>query len=229
MKNQTAQKFGTFLGVYVPSLLTILGLIMYLGFGWVVANVGLILTAVIVLVASAITFITALSASSIATNMHVGAGGEYFMVSRSLGLEMGGAIGIPLFLCRTLSITFYSFGLAEVVNSRNIEGNRRTWEGLRLPVDQDSLFSLVAEDAYYRGPVPQGFAGRTFFRKLALVEPREILLLPIYGEESLEAVLYGDGGAEGFIENKSDSHAPMLELASLAVRMLTLREQLCSA
>jgi amino acid transporter len=110
---QPAQKFGTFLGVYTPSVLTILGLIMYLRFGWVVGNVGLGITIVIVLVSSSITFITGLSASSIATNMRVGVGGEYYLISRSLGLEPGGAIGIPLFLCRTLSITFYSFGLAE--------------------------------------------------------------------------------------------------------------------
>ena len=112
---EAAQKFGTFLGVYTPSVLTILGLIMYLRFGWVVGNVGLPLTLLMVLLASSITFITALSASALATNMRVGVGGEYFMVARSLGLELGGAIGIPLFLCRTLSITFYSFGLAEAI------------------------------------------------------------------------------------------------------------------
>lgn len=109
----SVQKFGTFLGVFTPSVLTILGLIMYLRFGWVVGNLGLPLTLFVVFLASSITFITALSASAIATNMKVGVGGEYYMVSRSLGLELGGAIGIPLFLCRTLSITFYSFGLAE--------------------------------------------------------------------------------------------------------------------
>ena len=108
-------KFGTFLGVFTPSILTILGLIMYLRFGWVVGNIGLGLTLVVVLLASSITFITALSASAVATNMRVGVGGEYFMISRSLGLELGGAIGIPLFLCRTLSITFYSFGLVESI------------------------------------------------------------------------------------------------------------------
>ena len=110
-----AQKFGTFLGVYTPSVLTILGLIMYLRFGWVVGNVGLPLTVLIVLLASSVTFVTALSASALATNMRVGVGGEYYMVAHSLGLELGGAIGIPLFLCRTLSITFYSFGLAESI------------------------------------------------------------------------------------------------------------------
>jgi amino acid transporter len=112
---QSPPKFGTFLGVYLPSLLTILGLVMYLRFGWVVGNVGLGMTFVIVLISSSITFITGLSASAIATNIQVGVGGEYFLISRSLGLEPGGAIGIPLYLCRTLSVTFYSFGLAEAV------------------------------------------------------------------------------------------------------------------
>ncbi len=110
-----SKKFGTFLGVYTPSILTILGLIMYLRFGWVIGNIGLGLTILTVLLASSITFITGLSASAIATNMQVGVGGEYFMISRSLGLELGGAIGIPLYFCRTLSITFYSFGLAEAI------------------------------------------------------------------------------------------------------------------
>ena len=103
------------MGVYLPSLLTILGLIMYFRSGWVVGNLGLGLTIVVVLLASSITFITGLSASAIATNMLTGVGGEYYMISRSLGLELGGSVGIPLYLCRILSITFYCFGLAEAI------------------------------------------------------------------------------------------------------------------
>ncbi len=114
-KMENSKKFGTFLGVYTPSILTILGLIMYLRFGWVLGNLGLLLTIFVVILASSITFITGLSASAIATNMNVGVGGEYFMISRSLGLELGGSIGIPLYFCRTLSITFYSYGLAEAL------------------------------------------------------------------------------------------------------------------
>lgn len=118
MANDTttqAKKFGTFLGVFLPSILTVLGLIMYLRFGWVVGNLGLGLTLVVVLLANIITFITGLSASAIATNIKVGVGGVYYLVSRSLGLETGGAIGVAFYISRTLSITFYCFGLAESI------------------------------------------------------------------------------------------------------------------
>ncbi len=107
--------FGTFLGVVTPTTLTILGVIMYLRLGWVVGNAGLAGTLSIVLVANIITFITALSLSALATSMRVGVGGAYWLISRSMGLELGGALGIPLYLSQVLSVTLYAFGLAESV------------------------------------------------------------------------------------------------------------------
>ena len=112
---ENGQKFGAFLGVFTPSVLTILGVIMYLRFGWVVAHAGMGGAIAIVSICCAISFITALSASAVATNSRLGTGGEYYMISRSLGLTIGGAIGIPLFLCYVLSITLYCFGLAETI------------------------------------------------------------------------------------------------------------------
>ena len=107
------EKLGTFLGVFTPSILTILGVILFLRTGWMVGNAGLLPAMAAVLGANAITLITAVSVSSIATNMFVEAGGAYYIISRSLGLQIGGAIGIPLFLAQTFSITLYSFGFAE--------------------------------------------------------------------------------------------------------------------
>lgn len=106
-------KLGTFLGVYTPTILTILGVIMYLRFGWVLGQVGLLKTLLIVVLANSITIVTTLCLSAVATNSRVGVGGAYFIISRSLGLEIGGAIGVPLFLSQAFSVTLYAFGLAE--------------------------------------------------------------------------------------------------------------------
>ncbi|MGF1513801.1 MAG: amino acid permease [Elainellaceae cyanobacterium] len=106
---------GTFGGVYTPSILTILGVIMYLRFGWVVGNVGLIGTLLIVTLSTSITFLTSLSVCAIATDRVVRAGGAYYMISRSLGIETGGAVGIPLYFAQALSVALYTIGFAESV------------------------------------------------------------------------------------------------------------------
>ncbi|MEL6553457.1 MAG: amino acid permease [Cyanobacteria bacterium J06621_11] len=108
---------GTFGGVFTPSILTILGVIMYLRFGWVVGQVGLPATLLIVTIATSITFLTALSISAIATDKVVRAGGAYYMISRSLGIETGGAVGIPLYFAQALSVALYTIGFAESVNN----------------------------------------------------------------------------------------------------------------
>ncbi len=108
-----ARRLGTFGGVFTPSILTILGVIMYLRFGWVVGNVGLAGALIIVALAHVISFATGLSVSSIATNRTVGAGGAYYMISRSLGAPAGAAVGIPLFFAQALSVTFYVVGFTE--------------------------------------------------------------------------------------------------------------------
>ncbi|MEM9979758.1 MAG: Na-K-Cl cotransporter, partial [Cyanobacteria bacterium P01_D01_bin.2] len=108
---------GTFGGVFTPSILTILGVIMYLRFGWVVGQMGLINTLLIVTISTAITFITGLSISAIATDQVVRAGGAYYMISRSLGIETGGAVGIPLYFAQAFSVALYTIGFAESVAS----------------------------------------------------------------------------------------------------------------
>ncbi len=104
---------STFGGVFTPSILTILGVIMYLRFGWVVGNVGLLGTFAVVTLSTTITFLTALSIAAISTDQQVRIGGAYYMISRSLGIEAGGAIGIPLFLAQGLSVALYTVGFAE--------------------------------------------------------------------------------------------------------------------
>lgn len=107
------RRLGTFLGVFTPTILTIMGVIMFMRVGWVVGVAGVWGAIAIVVLANVITLLTALSVSALATNMRVGVGGAYYLISRSVGLEVGGAVGIPLYLSQVLSVTLYCYGLAE--------------------------------------------------------------------------------------------------------------------
>ncbi|TVQ27375.1 MAG: Na-K-Cl cotransporter [Spirochaetaceae bacterium] len=109
------RSLGTFGGVFTPSFLTIIGVIMYLRFSWVVGNAGLWQTLAIVAIANAITLITSLSVSSIASNERMETGGAYFIVSRVLGYQAGGGIGVPLYLSQSLSVALYVIGFAEAI------------------------------------------------------------------------------------------------------------------
>ena len=109
------KRFGAFNGVFLPTFLTIIGVIFYLRFGWIVGNAGVMGTISIVVLAHVITIATALSMSSITTNMDVKGGGAYYLISRSLGLEIGGSIGIPLYLSQVISVALYILGFVESV------------------------------------------------------------------------------------------------------------------
>ena len=124
------KKFGTFSGVFTPSILTILGVIMYLRLGWVVGSAGIGGAILIVLIAHIISISTGLSISSIATDKKIGAGGVYYVLSRSLGLPIGGAIGLTLFVGTALSIALYLVGFAESFNA--YMGYDESTNGLRM-------------------------------------------------------------------------------------------------
>lgn len=107
--------FGTFGGVFTPCTLTILGVIMFLRFGQVVGQSGVLMALLIVLVAKSITTLTTLSLSAIATNTRVRGGGAYYLISRSLGVEFGGAIGVLFFSAQAISVALYVIGFTEAL------------------------------------------------------------------------------------------------------------------
>lgn len=117
MYNSSKARFSAFSGVFTPTVLTILGLILFLRLGWVVGQTGLLGALAIIALANGVSFITGLCLSSIATNMYVKTGGLYYMISRTLGLEIGGAIGIPLYLSQAISIAFYIIGFSEALTT----------------------------------------------------------------------------------------------------------------
>jgi solute carrier family 12 (potassium/chloride transporters), member 9 len=110
---ERSAKLGTFPGVYRPTVLTICGVMMYLREGWVVGNAGLGGAVLVILLTFLITGTAALSLSSITTNIRVGSGGVFSIISQSLGLETGGAIGFPLYLGQALSAALYIYGFSE--------------------------------------------------------------------------------------------------------------------
>ena len=106
---------GTFVGVFTPSVLTILGIILFLRLGYVVGAAGLSQALIIIALANLISILTSVSLSAVATNLKVRGGGDYYLISRTLGLEFGGSIGLVLFLAQSVSIAFYCIGFAEAV------------------------------------------------------------------------------------------------------------------
>ncbi|XP_077971589.1 solute carrier family 12 member 1-like [Styela clava] len=108
-------KFGWIKGVLVRCLLNIWGVMLFLRMSWVVGQAGMGLSIVIVLLSALVTTITTLSMSAICTNGQVRGGGAYYLISRSLGPEFGGAIGLIFSLANAVGVAMYVVGFAETV------------------------------------------------------------------------------------------------------------------
>lgn len=112
-ESTTQNKFGTFRGVFLPTLLTILGAVLYLRTGWIVGNAGLGGAILIILMAHTITICTGLSVASIATNIRVRAGGAFSIIAQSLGLEVSGSVSVPFYFAQSIAVAFYIFAFTE--------------------------------------------------------------------------------------------------------------------
>ncbi|MEZ4804081.1 MAG: amino acid permease [Bacteroidia bacterium] len=104
--------FGT-LPVFLTAISTILGAVLFLRFGYAVGSVGFMGTLLIIFIGHLITIPTAMALAEIATNQKVEGGGEYFIISRSFGINIGAAIGIALYLSQAISVAFYIIAFAE--------------------------------------------------------------------------------------------------------------------
>jgi len=151
--SQEPKKFGTFQGVFTPTVLTILGVIMYLRQPWVVGNAGVLGAVLVILLAVSITLCTALSMASMTTNIRIGRGGAFSIISQSLGLEVGGSIGLPLYFSQAFAVAMYIFGFREGVE----------WLITKLATDPESWTQLFLQQ-----PWIINFA--TFFIVFAIVK-----------------------------------------------------------
>ncbi|XP_033982626.1 solute carrier family 12 member 7 isoform X2 [Trematomus bernacchii] len=108
-------QMGTFMGVYLPCLQNILGVILFLRLTWIVGTAGILESLASVVLCCSCTMLTAISMSAIATNGVVPAGGSYYMISRSLGPEFGGAVGLCFYLGTTFAGSMYILGTIEIL------------------------------------------------------------------------------------------------------------------
>lgn len=106
---------GTLSGVYFPCVQNIFGVILFIRMVWIVGTAGVPAAFALVFICCCVTLTTSISLSAIATNGIVPAGGSYFMISRSLGPECGGAVGTMFFLGTTVAGAMYITGAVEIM------------------------------------------------------------------------------------------------------------------
>ncbi|CCF59378.1 hypothetical protein KAFR_0G03460 [Kazachstania africana CBS 2517] len=113
--NPNKHKLGTYDGVFVPTALNVLSILMFLRFGFILGQLGIICTMGLLLLSYIINLLTTLSISAISTNGTVRGGGAYYMISRCLGPEFGGSIGLVFFLGQVFNSGMNAIGIVEPI------------------------------------------------------------------------------------------------------------------
>ncbi len=156
-------RFGTFGGVFTPNVLTILGVIMFLRFGQITGQAGVVHTLLILLLAKSITTLTAVSLAAIATNTRVKGGGAYYLISRSLGVEFGGGIAFVFFMAQAVSVAMYVIGFSEAITAAFPE------LGQNLGIGQRSVATIANIGVFATVIVGAGWAIRIQYAILAIL------------------------------------------------------------
>ncbi|ONH67703.1 Vacuolar cation-chloride cotransporter 1 [Cyberlindnera fabianii] len=112
-EKESPNKLGTFDGVFIPTALNVLSILMFLRFGFIIGQMGLMGSFLLLFMSYAIDLLTTLSISAIATNGTVRGGGAYYMISRSLGPEFGGSIGLVFYIGQVLNSGMNVVGFIE--------------------------------------------------------------------------------------------------------------------
>lgn len=110
--SSSSPRFGTVSGVLIPNITMMFGVILFLRLGVITAHAGMMTMLMVIGLSLLIMILTSLSIGSLVTNMRVGHGGVYYIISRSLGLEMGGAVGLALYFAQLISISLTISGFA---------------------------------------------------------------------------------------------------------------------
>jgi len=154
-------KLGTLNGCYVPCLLNIMGIILFQRLGWGIGQVGVSGVLLIFLIAEFQAIITVLSLSAIVTNGNMKGGGSYYMISRTLGPEFGGSIGLLFYAAYCVGVALYASGFAEeVVETWFADSGHKYWlqNGFASMVLFIALIvAMIGADAFTKINVPLFF------------------------------------------------------------------------
>lgn len=132
---------GTFAGVFLPCILSIFGAILFLRLPWAIGEAGVVGVLLMFALAGMTVLLTVLSIAAISTNGTMKGGGAYYMISRALGPEFGGAVGLVFFAANSVGITFYMIAYAGEVNQLMGGTDDDVWQ-IRLYASVTLLFLL---------------------------------------------------------------------------------------
>jgi hypothetical protein len=130
-------------------------------------------------------------------------------------------------LARCMLLTVKS--TAAVVRScRKLGRDRAGTSKLGFCLTEEPIFQLFLGDGYYRGPLPEGAQYREMFDKMGVAPPLEILVIPIYLEDRLVAIFYGDGGTASEIEGETEDYRRLVRKLAVALNIVILKKKLRS-
>jgi len=146
----TRNALGVFNGVLVPCLLNIMGIILFLRIGWAVSHAGWLQVVFMLILGESVALCTVFSMSAVVSNGNIRGGGSYFLLSRSLGPELGGSIGLLFYISYALGTSFYVIGFAEEVVAAftNVEEEAPSRKRSYVVIAASSALAIVMAISY---------------------------------------------------------------------------------
>jgi potassium/chloride transporter 9 len=203
-----SSKLGMLGGVYVPTMNSIFGVVVFLRWGFAVGHAGVGHVLLMLLLGGAVSSFTTVSVSGLSTNETVKAGGAYYMISRAIGIEFGGALGVLFFISQTLGIGFYTLGCMETVYN--------VIESYGLSFNQMGLSFLIHAFTFIIS-----LAGSVFFSRISsailvgIVLALMLALLSYWSRPAGSSAGFLGMSASNFVDNFGPSYQEQFSFLSI--------------